>query len=77
MWKSIGTIGISKIINHEFDLADFAREYVIGNENYKTVIANFIPPVETRDITYKINPPGTASDIIPKTNHYFIFFIEL
>ena len=35
MWKSIGTIGISKIINHEFDLADFAREYVIGNENYK------------------------------------------
>ena len=35
MWKAIGTIGISKIINHEFDLADFAREYVIGNENYK------------------------------------------
>ena len=28
-----------------------------------TVIANFIPPVETRDVTFKINPPGTISDI--------------
>ena len=28
-----------------------------------TVIANFIPPVETRDITFKINPTGTISDI--------------
>ena len=35
MWKSIGTKGISQIINHEFDLADFAREYVINNDNYK------------------------------------------
>ena len=34
-----------------------------------TVIANFIPPVETRDITYKINPPGTASDIIVDGNN--------
>ncbi|MFL2573067.1 MAG: CotH kinase family protein [Flavobacteriales bacterium] len=28
-----------------------------------TVIANFIPPVETRDVTFKINPSGTSSDI--------------
>ena len=28
-----------------------------------TVIANFIPPVETRDITFNINPTGTVSDI--------------
>ena len=28
-----------------------------------TVIANFIPPVETRDVTFKINPTGTISDI--------------
>ena len=28
-----------------------------------TVIANFIPPVETRDVTFKINPTGTSSDI--------------
>ena len=28
-----------------------------------TVIANFIPPVETRDVTFKINPSGTISDI--------------
>lgn len=34
-----------------------------------TVIANFIPPVETRDVTYKINPPGTASDIIVDGNN--------
>ena len=32
-----------------------------------TVIANFIPPpppIETRDITYRIDPAGTASDIV-------------
>ena len=32
---AFGTKGISQIINHEFDLADFAREYVFNNDNYK------------------------------------------
>ena len=33
-----------------------------------TVIANFIPPVETKDITFKINPIGTNSDIVVDGN---------
>jgi sulfinoalanine decarboxylase len=35
MWKAIGSQGIAKIINHEFKLANFARNYVINNSNYK------------------------------------------
>ena len=35
MWKAIGSKGIAKIINHEFKLANFARNYVINNSNYK------------------------------------------
>ena len=42
---------------------------VLDLQGNVTVIANFIPPVETRDITYKINPPGTASDIIVDGNN--------
>ena len=34
MWKSIGTKGISTIINHEFDLADYARAYIKKNKQY-------------------------------------------
>ena len=34
MWKSIGTKGICNIINHEFDLADYARSYTIINKDY-------------------------------------------
>ena len=35
MWKAIGTNGIADIVNHEFKLADIAREYVKSNINYK------------------------------------------
>jgi glutamate/tyrosine decarboxylase-like PLP-dependent enzyme len=35
MWKAIGTNGIADIVNHEFKLADIAREYVKSNMNYK------------------------------------------
>ena len=35
MWKSIGTKGIAKIIEHEFDLADKARTYINNNPDYK------------------------------------------
>tara|TARA_B100001758_G_C18416326_1_gene620097 strand:- start:4751 stop:6139 length:1389 start_codon:yes stop_codon:yes gene_type:complete len=34
MWKSIGTIGISNIVDHEFSLAKFARNYVSNNSDY-------------------------------------------
>tara|TARA_B100001142_G_scaffold125620_1_gene127527 strand:- start:18949 stop:20337 length:1389 start_codon:yes stop_codon:yes gene_type:complete len=34
MWKSIGTDGISKIVDHEFSLAAFARNYVSNNADY-------------------------------------------
>jgi len=34
MWKAIGTKGIESIINHEFDLADYAREYIVSNKDY-------------------------------------------
>ena len=35
MWKAIGTNGIAKIIENEFYIADFARNYVNENINYK------------------------------------------
>jgi sulfinoalanine decarboxylase len=35
MWKSIGTKGLSTIINHEFTLADLAREYIKKNIDYE------------------------------------------
>ena len=35
MWKAIGTRGISKIIEHEFKLADVARNYIKTNSDYK------------------------------------------
>ena len=34
MWKSIGTKGIAKIIDHEFFLAEYARKYVAEHEDY-------------------------------------------
>ena len=47
----------------------FVDTLVLDLQGNVTVIANFIPPVETRDITFKINPPGTASDIIVDGNN--------
>ena len=34
LWKAIGTKGIAKIVEHEFQLADIARNYVKNNESY-------------------------------------------
>ena len=34
LWKAIGTEGIAKIVEHEFQLADTARNYVKENEDY-------------------------------------------
>jgi len=35
MWKAIGTNGIGNIVEHEFKLADAARNYVKSNADYK------------------------------------------
>lgn len=34
LWKSVGTLGLADIVNHQFDLADTAREYVRQNPDY-------------------------------------------
>ena len=34
MWKAIGTNGLAKIIDHEFNLAEFALNYVKNNSDY-------------------------------------------
>ncbi|MFT4779463.1 MAG: sulfinoalanine decarboxylase [Flavobacteriales bacterium] len=34
LWKSIGTTGLEKIVDHQFDLADIALEYVRHNADY-------------------------------------------
>jgi glutamate/tyrosine decarboxylase-like PLP-dependent enzyme len=34
LWKSVGTIGLEKIVDHQFALADTAREYVRNNDDY-------------------------------------------
>ncbi len=34
LWKSVGTSGLEKIVDHQFALADTARNYVRNNEDY-------------------------------------------
>jgi sulfinoalanine decarboxylase/sulfinoalanine decarboxylase/aspartate 1-decarboxylase len=34
LWKSVGTNGLRQIVDHQFDLADIAREYVANNPDY-------------------------------------------
>ena len=35
LWKSVGTNGLEKMVDKQFDLADVAREYVRNNPDYK------------------------------------------
>ena len=35
LWKSIGTNGLEKIVDHQFELAHIAREYINKNPDYK------------------------------------------
>jgi sulfinoalanine decarboxylase/sulfinoalanine decarboxylase/aspartate 1-decarboxylase len=34
LWKSLGTNGLKQIVDHQFELADAAREYIRNNSNY-------------------------------------------
>jgi sulfinoalanine decarboxylase/sulfinoalanine decarboxylase/aspartate 1-decarboxylase len=34
VWKSVGTTGLQEIVDHQFELADIAREYVRNNPDY-------------------------------------------
>lgn len=34
LWKSVGTQGLEKIINHQFTLASLARNYILSNKDY-------------------------------------------
>jgi len=34
LWKSVGTNGLERIIDHQFDLADVARNYIKSNSDY-------------------------------------------
>ena len=35
LWKSVGTKGLEKIVDHQFYLADVARDYIRNNSDYK------------------------------------------
>lgn len=35
LWKSVGSKGLEKIVDHQFHLADIAREYVSNNADYQ------------------------------------------
>jgi len=35
LWKSVGTKGLEKIVDHQFDLAETAREYIRNNSDYE------------------------------------------
>jgi len=35
LWKSVGTKGLAEIVDHQFHLADVARDYVAQNSDYK------------------------------------------
>ena len=34
LWKSVGTKGLERIVDHQFDLADVARDYITSNSDY-------------------------------------------
>lgn len=34
VWKSVGTLGLEKIVDHQFYLAQVARDYILKNKNY-------------------------------------------
>lgn len=34
LWKSVGTKGLEEIVDHQFDLADTARDYIKNNPDY-------------------------------------------
>ncbi|WP_323786890.1 pyridoxal phosphate-dependent decarboxylase family protein [Psychroserpens sp.] len=34
LWKSVGNFGLEKIVNHQFNLAEIARNYITSNPNY-------------------------------------------
>ena len=34
LWKSVGTNGLTQIVDHQFELANVAREYIRNNSNY-------------------------------------------
>lgn len=34
IWKSVGTKGLEKIVDKQFELADYAREYIKNNKDY-------------------------------------------
>ena len=35
LWKSIGTKGLEQLVNHQFYLADVARDYIKQNKDYQ------------------------------------------
>ena len=35
LWKSVGTLGLEKIVDKQFELAQYARDYILRNNNYK------------------------------------------
>ena len=35
LWKSVGTDGLEKIVDHQFYLADVARDYIRANKDYE------------------------------------------
>ncbi|WP_179343844.1 pyridoxal phosphate-dependent decarboxylase family protein [Winogradskyella ursingii] len=34
LWKSVGSKGLEKIVNHQFEMADVARNYILNNKDY-------------------------------------------
>ena len=36
LWKSVGTKGLEKIVNKQFELADVARNYIKNNDDYNS-----------------------------------------
>ncbi|PWH84974.1 pyridoxal phosphate-dependent decarboxylase family protein [Brumimicrobium oceani] len=62
LWKSVGTKGLEKIVDHQFDLADTARDYVRNHPDYQlysyddsiSVCFNY-KNISAKDICTKLN----------------------
>ncbi len=63
LWKSVGTQGLGEMIDAEFELAEYARQYVQNNPNY--TLYSFEESVNTC-FNYKDIPPQALCDELNK-----------
>lgn len=69
LWKSLGTEGLGKMVEHEFALADYARNYIRNNKDY--TLYSFDDSVNIC-FNYKNHSPEVICDELYKTGKMMV-----